>query len=272
MARCHDDNAMTIKGRVEALVQRVAFRLLGITRFYEFCKAIPPDSYTPETGSRVLIDLLRVKVEWSGAGRDTIPGEGQPLLVVANHPFGLVEALALDSLLLSRRKDVTFIAWHFIGELPRMGKHYIYVDPMRGAAHRKRNIEGWRRSLQWLANGGVLGVFPAGQVARFDWSRRAVVDPPWNPHIGRVARRTRVPVLPVFFYGRNSLVFQLAAMVFPTLHQSLVIREVSNKRDTTIRARIGEIIRPEELAGFATDEEAIAFLRHRTLALSRAAL
>jgi len=247
-------------------MQRAAYSLLGINEFAAFCETLPP--HTPLTGSSILLNGLKVKVEWSGLSADEIPEEGQPLLVVANHPFGLVEALALDVLLLARRSDVTFLAYYFIGELPGIEGRYIYVDPMRDPQHRKRNTEAWRQSYQWLAKGGLLGVFPAGRVAHIDWTRMAIADPPWNPHIGRVVLKAKVPVLPVFFHGRNSLAFQLAALVLPKLHQSLVVREINNKHGITLRGVVGNIIRPDEMAGFTTGEETIGFLRDRTEALA----
>lgn len=114
-------------------------------------------------------------------------------------------------------------------------------------------------------------VFPAGRVARFAWSQRAVTESPWTPHIARLARRTKVAVLPVYFHGHNGLAFQLAALTMPKLYQSLIIREFYNKRGTTLRATVGHLIPPEEVGHFATDEEAIAFLRRRTEALAESA-
>jgi putative hemolysin len=253
------------KNAIEAAVQRAMFGLLGIDKLFAVCKALPPG--TPETFAARYVKAMNVKAEWSGQPLDTIPATG-PLIVVANHPFGLVEGLALDAMLLERRPDVTFIAWHSVADIPGIGRRYIFVDPQRLPETRKRNVAAWRQAFAWIERGGVLGVFPAGRVARFDWSRMAVADWPWTPHVARIARRSKVPVLPVFFHGRNSLGFLLAGMVMPTLHQSLVVREANNKRGRTLRGTVGAVIQPEELAGFASDEEAIAFLRSRTEALA----
>jgi putative hemolysin len=250
---------------IEARVQKAMLGLLGIDRLYAVCKALPP--LPPEEFGAALLAAMGVKTEWSGLPMEAIPETG-PLVVVANHPFGLVEALALEAMLLKRRPDVNFIAWQSLAELPGLGQHYIFVDPLRSPKTRAGNVTAWRRAFEWLERGGALGVFPAGRVARFDWSRMTVADWPWNPHIARIARRLKVPVLPVFFHGRNSLGFLLAGMVMPTLHQSLVVREANNKRGRTLRGVVGPIIRPEELAGFAGDEEATALMRGRTEALA----
>jgi hypothetical protein len=175
------------KSAIEAAVQRAMLGLLGINKLFSVCKALPPEKF-----GAALLDSMDVRTEWSGLSPDAIPVTG-PLIVVANHPFGLVEALALEAMPLTRRPDVNFIAWHSVGELPRLGQHYIFVDPQLRPETRKRNVRAWRQAFAWIERGGVLGVFPAGRVARFDWSRMAVTDRPWNPHIARIVRRGESP-------------------------------------------------------------------------------
>lgn len=239
--------------------------LLGIEKLFALCRAMPQG--TPETFPARYIAAMGITPEWSGQPLDTIPGRG-PLIVIANHPFGLVEGLALDAMLLSLRPDVSFIAWTSVAEIPGIGRRYFFVDPQRLPQNRKRNVAAWREAIAFVERGGALGVFPAGRVAHFDWSRMAVADRPWTPHVARIARKLKAPVLPVFFHGRNSLGFLAAGMVAPTLHQALVVREANNKRSLTVRGTIGAIVRPDELAGFASDEDATAFLRRRTEALA----
>ena len=256
------------KQAVETQSQRFIERVLGIDTLYGLCKTL---SLTPETFSAKILDAMQIRTEWSGLPVSQIPTAG-PLLVIANHPYGLIEGLALDTLLLSRRTDVTVMVWHMVAKLPGALDRGIYVDPLRHPDNRKLNIQGFRKAIDLMTRGGALLVFPAGQVARFSWSRRAVVDPPWNPHIARLARRAKAAVLPVYFHGYNGLPFQLAALMMPKLHQSLIVREINNKRGTTLRATIGHLIPPEDVGRFGTDEEAIHFLRRRTEALASTAL
>lgn len=188
----------SLKQAVQARAQKLAIRLLGIDRLYAFAKTLPQTS--PETFSSEFLDAMPVAAQWSGLALHEIPETG-PLLVIANHPYGLIEGLALDAFLLRRRPDVAFIAWYLIAELPGIGDRHIFLDPLRDPKNRTRNVMAWRRSFERLSDGKVLTVFPAGQVARFNVSRMAVVDRTWNPHIARLARKARVPVLPVYFHG-----------------------------------------------------------------------
>lgn len=255
---------MGIRQVFEARAQRAIERFLGIETLYGLCRTL---SLTPETFSAKILDAMQIRTEWSGLPHSEIPATG-PLLVVANHPYGLIEGLALDTLVLGRRSDVKVMVWHMVAKLPGLRDRGIYVDPLRLRDNRKLNIQGFRKAIDLLTRGGALMVFPAGKVARFTWSQRAIVDPPWNPHIARLARRTKAAVLPVYFHGHNGLPFQLAALMLPTLHQSLIVREVNNKRGSILRATIGQLVPPEDVEQFGTDEEAIEFLRLRTESLA----
>lgn len=240
--------------------------LFGVTRFDAICSEMPP--HETIDFSRTLLATMQVRVELSGRPADTIPATG-PLIVVANHPFGLIEGMAIDALLIERRPDVTVMAWHLISEISEYRDRWIFVDPLRQSGKRQLNVQSWRKAFQWLARGGAFALFPAGRVARFRWSRMAVADRPWTPHVGALARRTRAPVLPVHFHGRNSRLFQIVGALLPTLEGVLLLHEVNNKRGQTLRAVIGDLIEPDELAAFASDEEATEFLRQRTDALAR---
>ena len=125
-------------------------------------------------------------------------------------------------------------------------------------------MHGWRKTLRWLLDGGAIAIFPAGNVARFDWRRRAVADLPWTTHVAAVARRTGAGVLPVYFHGHNSWAAQVAGVLCPPLYDLLRLAETNNKLRRTVRATVGQVIQPEVLSGFASDEEATAFLRTQT--------
>ena len=137
--------------------------------------------------------------------------------MVANHPFGFIEGIALDAMLLRRRRDVTMMSIYVFGTIPELYERYTFVDPASSRRKRKLNPRGLRQSFQWLARGGTLGVFPAGRLARFQWRRMRIADQPWSPHIAAIARRTKTPVLPVYFHGRSNWFFQLIGALSPRL-------------------------------------------------------
>jgi putative hemolysin len=247
-------------GLVEA-IRRLANRILGLDRLQAMYGAMPPCE--PAVAARVFLDSIKVHSEYSGLTPQSIPPAGA-LLVVANHPFGLVDGLSLEAMLSSRRPDVAVMVLYEFAAVPEIKARAIFVDPHGRRRGRLINLQGWLDAFACLARGGVLVTFPAGSIARFSWRRRAIVDPPWSPHIAALARRSGARVLPIYFHGHNRWRSQLVGMAWPRAQVLLALREVSWMRGKTLRATVGRLIEADELARFSSDAEAIDFLRRET--------
>jgi putative hemolysin len=245
---------------VEA-ARRVLDWLLGFQSFNEVYRRLPP--CLPADFSRTYLDAIDVRAEFNGESLDTIPVKG-PLVLIANHPFGIIEGMMLDAMLQSIRPDGTVMAVHMLSAVPEWGARYIFVGPPGHRGRRHLSLRGWRQALRWVGRGGAIVVFPAGRVALFQWRKMAVTDQPWSPHIAAFARRTGAPVLPVFVHGHNRFGFQLACSLYPPMQDLMIVGEVANKRGQTLRMNLGRLIQPDEISSFPTDREAIEFLRQRT--------
>jgi putative hemolysin len=197
-----------------------------------------------------------------------VPDTG-PLVVVANHPFGGVDGVALAQALRQRRPDLRILANHLLGRIPELDPLMIHVNPFVGGAAARQNYAPLRRALTWLRGGGALLVFPAGTVSHWHLRARAVTDPPWQPTVSWLVRRSRATVLPVFVAGRNSVGFQLAGLVSPHLRTALLVRELLRSRQRVLQAEIGRPIGADELDGLADDAERTAWLRLKVYALAR---
>jgi putative hemolysin len=145
----------------------------------------------------------------------------------------------------------------------------IPVDPISGRRAALSNGRGLRRSLEHLASGGMLVIFPAGEVSHFRWSDRAVTDAEWKPAVARIVRLSRAAVVPVYVGGANGLLFQAAGLVHPTLRTALLARELLNKKGRSIEVRIGAQIPAEKLLAIPAPREQADFLRWRTYLLAR---
>jgi putative hemolysin len=134
--------------------------------------------------------LENLHVSWDCAGEDLarVPRSGT-VVVVANHPFGLVEGAILAALLQRVRPDVKFLANSLLAGIEGLEDCLIPVDPFGDAA--KVNWRGLRQSIAWLAQGGLLVTFPAGEVAALRLPRLEIDEPDWNERIARVIRLTR---------------------------------------------------------------------------------
>lgn len=212
------------------------------------------------------LSRLRITYEISESDLALVPRTG-PLLVVANHPFGGIEGLILASILLGVRPDSKVMANFLLARIPELRELLLCVDPFQGKKSTARNIRPLKEGIAWLKQGHVLVAFPAGEVSHVEVRSREIVDPAWHRSIGRMARSAKARMIPVFFEGANSFMFQLAGMIHPKFRTALLPHELLNKGSKTIRVRIGSPIPFERIEGFDTDEKLITYLRMRTYAL-----
>ena len=208
------------------------------------------------------LDCLDINCNIVRGNLEAIPREG-PLLVVANHPFGGIEGLALLSLLTSVRPDIKIMANSVLSGIPELQKHMILVDPYGGSEAAAKNTAPVRQSLRWLKNGGALGIFPAGEVAHLDLARRQICESEWHETVARLMRHSGATVLPVFFSGANSPLFQMAGLIHPRLRTAMLAREIVNKSGHQLKISIGQPLPPEKLATIKDDAELTRYLKMR---------
>ena len=205
---------------------------------------------------------LRVGADVAASELRNVPATG-PLVVVSNHPFGVVEGLVLAKLLLAIRPDIKILANHLLSAIPEMRPLLIEIDAFGGQGSKTRNMAGLRAALSWLKKGGAIVAFPAGEVSSLALKKRMVADPPWQRGVAALVRKAGAPALPVFFEGRNGALFQAAGLVHPRLRTLLLPRENLEQCGHSLRLSIGAVITPEKLAAIGSDEEASAYLRFR---------
>lgn len=215
------------------------------------------------------MDILGVRFSVDGQPVNRIPKTG-PLVAVCNHPFGVLEGLLLVKILREVRSDIRIMANFMLGKIPEMDELIIEVDPFGKADSAKKNIAGLKASMRWIKNGGMLVVFPAGEVSSLKVKKAMVADPQWSPMVGRIIRKTGAPVLPVFFDGRNSGLFQTLGLIHPKLRTVLLPHEnLKHASKHPIRVAFGSVISPEKLTDYDTDQDLMAYLRMRTYLLRK---
>jgi len=251
--------------RLPAPLEGALERLLVLDRFNELYEQARRTS-----GERPFVDrfleAMNVCPTVSPADLRLVPKLG-PVVAVANHPFGLVEGAVLAALLGAIRPDVKILANRFLATLAEARKYCIFVDPFGGDQAVRMNLGGLKSAIAWLKQGGLLGVFPAGEVAHLDLRERAVIDPEWNHNVARLIRLTGAAVLPIYFLGANSALFQLLGFLHPRVRTALLAHELLNKHNREIELRIGQPIDPAKLRSIQDDVAMIRYLRHRTYLL-----
>ncbi len=220
--------------------------------------------------ARRLLESLDIRFAIEPRDLERIPAKG-PAVVVANHPYGIVEGLILTILLGMVREDFRIGANSLLSSIDAMRSHIISMNPFETQGAVAENCRALRECLAWLNGGGLLAMFPAGEVAHLSWSEHTVTDPPWKATAARLAMRTRCPAIPVYFEGANSLSFQLAGVLHPGLRTISLPRECRKMRSKTVRAHIGAPISHSVLAAYSGAEHATDYLRSRTFFLGHRA-
>ena len=216
-----------------------------------------------ETQGNVFDGLLRemnVTYKVREADLKHVPLEG-PAVVFSNHPFGMLDGILLASLLLRLRPDVKLLANQLLGCMDELAAHCILVDNMMGEGHELANRRGIREALDWVKQGHMLIVFPAGEVASWSRHHRRVLDPQWNRNMARIARMTGAKSIPAFISGTNSVGFHLAGMINPRLRTLFLPHELINKCGRRMEVRLGSPVESETLKAIRDDEKAIDLLR-----------
>lgn len=213
-----------------------------------------------------VLDNLNIRYSISEEDRIRIPTQG-PAIVVANHPFGAIEGIILADILRSRRPDVKIMANHLLNCIPEMRELLIFVDPFGTRDALKSNVKPLKEAIRWVRNGAMLGLFPAGEVSHLRFPKPEITDPEWTETIAGIIRKTGASVIPVYFDGTNSALFQVAGLVHRRLRTVLLPRELLNKSNKNIQVYIGSPVSFERLSAFQTDREVVSYLRFRTYAL-----
>ncbi len=219
---------------------------------------------------RNILDRLNIASGFTDADARRIPPSG-PAVVVANHPFGGIESLVLLELVLRVRADAKMMANHLVARIPEMHPLCVFVDPYDRAESAAQNIRPMLACVRWLQRGGLLIVFPSGDVSGLDVHHRTIRDPEWNESIARLIRVARAPVVPVFFEGANGPLFQIAGLVHPRLRTAMLPSEFVNKRNRRIAGHVGRPIPFKRLKLFASDADMIRYLRVRCHILAHCA-
>lgn len=207
----------------------------------------------------------RYEVDWPVTF--TLPTEG-PLIVVSNHPFGILDPVILGDLISEFRPYVRFMTNYLLGGMEEMRPWIIPVDPFDNESSTQRNMAPMKEALRFLRQGGALAIFPSGEVAHFKMGR-GVEESPWSSHVGALVRRTKATVLPVYFEGRNSALFHAAGLLHPLMRTGLIFRELFRRSREAVQVKVGQPIPFSRLKKFEDDEGLTRYLRLHTFILSQ---
>jgi len=223
---------------------------------------------TPDAFAAQALQYMNVAprvVEGDLAG---IPATG-PVVVVANHPFGGIEGVIMTLLLQQVRPDVRIMANRLLKRIPELSDTFIGVNPYGHARATRENLRPLREAIRWLKAGGLLVVFPAGDVSRLHPADLTVRDGRWDATVARLIRLSGAQVVPVHIAGHNSVLFHALGMFHPALRTLMLPRELANKRNRIIELRIGDALSNKRIMANGNDDDIARYLRLHTYMLAR---
>lgn len=191
-------------------------------------------------------------------------------ITVSNHPFGSLDGIVLIYILTRLRPDFKVMVNMFLNKLSAMRPNFIAVDQAASSDSEKRavSVNGVREALQMLHNGHPVGFFPAGAIGKTD-KEGIIVDRPWQPTILQIIGKSKVPVIPIYFHGTNSRIFNFMGHHSTTIRSMMLPRELFKKLNKPLHVSIGNPVMPDKLAEFGKDYAAMGeYLRRQTYLLS----
>ncbi len=216
----------------------------------------------------VMIEKYGLSLDVSGEGLGSIPTDG-PLILIANHPYGILDGLIMGHILSTIRGDFRILANSVFHKAEDLNRIILPVSFDETKEAVKQNLATRKESLRYLNDGGAIGVFPGGTVSTAAKPFSHPMDPTWRSFTARMVAKSGATVVPIYFDGHTSRLFQIASHLHNTLRLGLFIKEFKKRVDTPVRIVVGKPIAQEELQKRSGDaREMMDFLRKSTYRLS----
>ncbi|MFC2113216.1 GNAT family N-acyltransferase [Bacteroidota bacterium] len=213
-----------------------------------------------------MMEQLGIRYEIRPEELEKIPEKGA-FITVSNHPFGGIDGLLLMKLIASIRPDYKILPNFLLQRMEPVSEYIFEHNLFDNSAAGNYPMSGLRKALTHLENGQPLGIFPAGEVSSFDQDIQAITDPLWQFRALQVLKRAKVPVIPVYFQGKNSRLFHLMGRIHPKLQTVKLPTELFKQRKRVINIRIGSPIPVAEQNEFSDISRYGRYLRTKTYAL-----
>lgn len=212
-----------------------------------------------------IIKYLNITLEFDENDLKKLPADGS-FITVSNHPFGGIDGILLIKLLSLARGDHKVIANFLLKKIEPISDFFLAVNPFENMPEAGSSIAGLKTAIDHIHNGGVLSLFPAGEVST-NYASAMITDREWLVSALRFIKKNHVPIVPIYFHGTNSRIFHLLGRIHPALRTAKLPSELINKRDKTIKVRIGNPISVKEQDRFSDIHQFGRYLRAKTYCL-----
>jgi putative hemolysin len=217
---------------------------------------------------QVMPERYGLSLDIIGGALENIPTTG-PLVLISNHPYGILDGLMLGHILDAIRGDFRILANSVFRRASDLDRVLLPISFEETKEAVKTNLETRQTALNYLAQGGAIGVFPGGTVSTSAKPFSQPMDPSWRNFTAKMIAKSHATVVPIFFAGHNSRLFQLASRVHSNLRLALLLKEFNARTDEAVRLVIGKPVPQAAIDALKSDPTALMDdLRRRTYALS----
>ena len=200
---------------------------------------------------------------------ENIPEKG-PVIIVANHPHGLVDGMVLAELIGRRRTDYRILTRSLLTGVSEIEEFMIPVPFPHEEDAREQSLDMRRRAMDHLSGGGVIVLFPSGAVASSHTWFGPAIEQQWNPFTAKMIQRSGATVIPIHFPGQNSRAYQIANRISSTLRQGLLIHEVMHACGKPQKPVVGKPLEHAKIKEWSSNPRGfVAWLREHTIALGK---
>ncbi len=216
----------------------------------------------------VMVERYGLTLETVSGSLDLIPRDG-PLIMIANHPYGILDGLMMGHILARTRGDFRILANSVFRKAEDLNRIILPISFDTTKEAMALNIATRKTALDYLSNNGAIGIFPGGTVSTAARPFSRPMDPGWRSFTARMIAKSGATVVPLYFDGHTSRLFQIASHMHSTLRMGLLIKEFRKRVDTPVKVAIGQPIGRDVLEPLAKDGKAMMdFLRKATYELS----
>ena len=215
-----------------------------------------------------LLKEFKIRFEIPEEDLKRLPKDGA-YITVSNHPLGGVDGILLLKLMIEQRSDFKIIANFLLHKIEPLIPYIMPVNPFENRKDIKSSVTGFKNALLHLKEGHPLGIFPAGEVSTYR-DGKLLVDKPWEAAAMKLAKKAKVPIVPIYFHAKNSPLFYRLSKISDTLRTAKLPSELLTQKNRVIKVRIGRPISVKDQEQHETLEEFSDFIRKKTYMLSNA--
>lgn len=216
----------------------------------------------------LMLEKLRVNLHFVQDRQSAIPSQG-PLVFISNHPFGVVDGIVLCHLVSQYRPDFKILVNQALCKDETINPFLLPIDFSETKTAVRTNIQTKNEALNKLNANSAIAIFPSGGVATAQGLNPKARELEWKRFVAKLIRQSGATVVPVYFFGQNSLLFQYVSHLHTDVRLGLLLNEVRNKIGRAIHLSVGQPITAADYGQYKTTDEMLAFLKNSVFGLQR---